>query len=530
MTRNAENIIRIRMAPFRGLNQRADEEDVPDGYFVDGENLICTEKPGVVTSRPGYSHWKVDENGFGIVFSQPIAILPGGGNVDGIITPPAAVPITELPSAIIPLDDDPPLVPENGPRVPVPVPNDDTPQEIPNEYKPPVSGAIILNGVPNSGRVDDETDLTVQFTIHENNLPSGVTIASYDWDFILTGGAFSADTSGAAKSLSHTYAKTDFASGAKTVYVTVRARGTGSDDIVYYDDETITIDIDDGEVVDGYIRFYQPLPGVILPASENIAFGIGNWRKDETSGEYNLSTTSLDIVAVQAGGTATLKDEDGAELDPYPFAIFEFTDQSTATKNLQVVLQSGASEGTITIAAEQEETGLTTEQTWNVSAKKILAELVDEYGNTITESAWTGIETVGTTEYLYWIFYVKLTALDHNGETEVIFNSDVLLSFSFSEPSGTTYENKWDNDDLTLTIVGRDYNAVYNPETADTATQGAGSIIVDSVFFQFSTTGDLGQASAKVKITKPKTEQNLLSASRDANSGGSIMTIRAEVV
>ncbi len=220
MTRNAQNIQRIFMGPFRGLNKNANEEDVPDGYFVDGENLVCTKKPGCVLSRPGYNHWKVDSNGYGVVFSDPIAILPGSGLVDGVITPPAAIPITSNPATIIPLDEEPPLTPTDGPIAPIDTPEEVNEPSIDKEKEPKVNGSISLGASPSRGTVDDGTDLNINFFI-ATNLPQGVTIATYAWDYISGGAGFSTDTTGSSLTSVHTYSTSDFSAYDNSFYAKV---------------------------------------------------------------------------------------------------------------------------------------------------------------------------------------------------------------------------------------------------------------------------------------------------------------------
>ena len=516
MTRNRENAQRIHMAPFRGIDQHTDEQDVPDGYFVDGENMVCTEKPGVVNTRPGYNHWKVDSNGYGIEYADPIAILPGSGIVDGVITPPTVVPATENPSVIVPIDDDPPVVPIDGPKIPITTPEDPDDTIIDPPPEPPVFGAITLAAYPVLGEVDTGTDFTSTFRVQEN-LPDDVTIATYSWDYISYGPFVSDDTTSVTNS-SKTYSTTDFSSYRNDFYVKVI--GTGSDTIVYSDKALMRV-IDQSETAeDARLVITAPLLGAVLPVGEAFTLTVANQVKNDSS-EYELSETSLDAYCYQVSG-ATLTDSIGGELSDADRTI-SFTDASSGSQQFQVSVDADNDDGTITVAAFQEGTLLFAERTWEISKSKILAEIVDADGNDITSIVWTGVDDSDT--YLEWEFYVKLTAKDSAGATEATFNRDVTLAFSYAEPGGA-YGIQWDGEDLFSTILGIDENAIYSSLTADESVSYLESVTITGAKFL---AGDAGQASVKVKVLFEKTGYTY-STGQDDNSGISTLTATANVV
>jgi len=516
MTRNRENVQRIHMAPFRGIDQHTDEQDVPDGYFVDGENMVCTEKAGVVTSRPGYNHWKVDSNGYGIEYSDPIAILPGSGIVDGVITPPTVVPATENPSVIVPIDDDPPVIPINGPKVPVEIPEDPDDTKITPPPKPPVFGSITLSAYPVLGEVDTGTDFTSTFRVQEN-LPDDVTVATYSWDYISYGPFVSDGTTGVTNS-SKTYSTTDFSSYRNDFYVKVI--GTGSDAITYSDRALMRVINLDETAEDARLLITAPVLGAVLPEGEAFTLTVANQVKN-TSSEYELSVTSLDLYCYQISG-ASLTDSLGDALSDADRTI-AFTAASSGSQQFQVSLDTDDDDGTITIAAFQEDTLLFAEGTWAISKRKILAEIVDSAGDAITSIVWTGVDD--TDSYLEWEFYVKLTAQDPDWDTEATFNRDVTLALSYAEPGGA-YGIQWDGEDLFSTILGIDENAIYSSVTADESVSYLETVTIPGAKFL---AGDAGQASVKVKVLFEKTGYTY-STGQDDNSGISVVTATANVV
>jgi hypothetical protein len=513
------------MAPFRGINKHADPEDVSQSTFIDGENLVCTEKPGAVLSRSGYTHWKVDENGFGVVFPQPIAILPGGGSVDGIITPPIALPVSDNPSVVIPIGEDPPLVPEDGPKIPISTPEDpigDPPEPPP---PPPPPGAIVLSAIPNAGIVDTGEDFTVDFQITED-LPEGVTIASYEWDFQLVPSGFVVDTSGASLTATHDYSVSDFSVYDNQFLAAVK--GTGSDTIIYTADAPVRVIDLTKENTEGYIKISAPNLDA-LPSAEDFTVTVQNFEKNATTDKFELKTTDADVLLTQVAGVGTLKDTGGADLPTdFPGKHIPFTASNEGSGVVQIALEGEEPIGVITLHAVQEGTGRVAERTWGAAAAQMLVEFVDADGNAITEDFWAGTDTESVDPSMYWEFYAKLTAKDTLGATDTSFNGTVSIDITFSLP-GDGYGNEWDGTVLSANVLGRDYFAVYDPLTADTGTIGINGIIVDADFFSSATTGQLGQASIKIKVWKDLTGYDYTSELQDANSGVGDTKITATV-
>ena len=504
------------MAPFRGIDQHTDEQDVPDGYFVDGENMVCTEKPGVVNTRPGYNHWKVDSNGYGIEYADPIAILPGSGIVDGVITPPTVVPATENPSVIVPIDDGPPVVPVNGPKVPVEIPEDPDDTKITPPPHAPALGSIALAAYPVAGEVDTGTDFTSNFYVQEN-LPYGVTVATYSWDYI-SYGPFVSDGTTSASNSNKVYSTTDFSSYRNDFYVKVI--GTGSDTITYSDKalmRVIDFSVDDQ---DERLLIIAPVLGAVIPEGEAFTLTVANQVKNDSS-EYVLSTTSIDMYCYQLSG-ASLTNSVGDALSSADRTI-TFTDTSSGSQQFQALLDTDDTDGTITISVRKEGTFTPVEGWWEVSKRRILAEIVDSDGNDITSIVWTGVDD--TDSYLEWEFYVKLTAQDPDWDTEATFNRDVTLALSYAEPGGA-YGIQWDGEDLFSTILGIDENAIYSSVTADESVSYLETVTIPGAKFL---AGDAGQASVKVKVLFEKTGYTY-STGQDDNSGISVVTATANVV
>jgi hypothetical protein len=78
MTRNAENahIVQIGLSEFRGVDLKTDPEDMAEGKFTGGKNMVCNAKTGTVQVRNGYQRQIADP------FADYFFILPTGGNID----------------------------------------------------------------------------------------------------------------------------------------------------------------------------------------------------------------------------------------------------------------------------------------------------------------------------------------------------------------------------------------------------------------------------------------------------------------
>ena len=502
MTRNAENYHIVHMGPFKGLDQNTDEQDVGPEYFVDGENFVCTESPGKIEERPGSGHWMVDEDGYGVVFSQPFAIIPGGGSIGGITTPPGAVPISDIPDVWIPLDEEPPPVPSDGPgsNGSVDVPStEDTEEEGPIPPPPnPTEGGITLSANPSSGLwVTDSRDETVSFSI-TTDLPAGVTIAAYDWDYVWqVGTAFASDGTGSATTSTHTYTTSD----PYDFYTLVK--GTGSDSIVYFDQVHLGLTKEE-EVPDGYIAISMPARGTALAVDTNFTVQVQYFERSTDSEAYALSTTDLDVVLAGIDGTATLMDTGGGALT-YGGKLMAFTSTHTVSVVVQATLSTGITEGDIVLRAQQESTRFFVEEAFDVVSDSIVAEIVDASGDALTslDFTWDNIN-----EELDWTFYVRLTARDADGTTITSFAEDVtLLSAVDLSNSG------WDNDDgVSITFTGYDGNSPY---AAGTATTGSwpGQLEIPS------TAWSDGVCTAKVEVTKDYSNQTVYDPSENGNSG-----------
>jgi hypothetical protein len=513
MTRNAENHHIVHMAPFRGFNQNADEEDVADGYFVDGENLVCTEKPGVVTSRPGYGHWLLDENGYGVVFTEPIAILPGGGSIDGVLTPPAVA--TLLDSTLTEVNEDPENVPSSGPgtngSIPTPTPDDDDGDVPPVPDPPPVGGGIALHANPSEGLwVTASTSVTVTYLVTED-LPEGVTIGTYAWDYVYAGtGAIGSDATGSATTSSHEYTVSD------PEFFQAIVRGTGSDSVVYADAVNLHIENRTTETPDGFIKIRLPEVEVV-PKDSAFRFEVAYFELNAT-GDYTLATTDYDVAVSQLSGTATLKDSVGGDL-PGGGSVIGFTSASTGSEDYQATLESGVYTGEITVQAKQESTGFKDQKTLQVSTAYILAEIVDSSGNAVTSVDQVYDET---DETLTWTFYVRLTAKDIDGATETDFAEIVEVKYAH-DPNNSS----WDEDsDYAVMIVSYDSNNPYSSET---------EVIANSLgVFELPTAvwaaGTAGVVTLKIEVSRAYTEMDDFNPSENLNAGYAALRFWGEVV
>jgi len=344
-----------------------------------------------------------------------------------------------------------------------------------------------------------------------------VTVATYSWDYISYGPFVSDGTTGVTNS-SKTYSTTDFSSYRNDFYVKVI--GTGSDAITYSDRALMRVINLDETAEDARLLITAPVLGAVLPEGEAFTLTVANQVKN-TSSEYELSVTSLDLYCYQISG-ASLTDSLGDALSDADRTI-AFTAASSGSQQFQVSLDTDDDDGTITIAAFQEDTLLFAEGTWAISKRKILAEIVDSAGDAITSIVWTGVDD--TDSYLEWEFYVKLTAQDPDWDTEATFNRDVTLALSYAEPGGA-YGIQWDGEDLFSTILGIDENAIYSSVTADESVSYLETVTIPGAKFL---AGDAGQASVKVKVLFEKTGYTY-STGQDDNSGISVVTATANVV